>query len=59
MSDLTSWAVVALGLPGPDPARAGSAVEEAAEAVSPAGWNWTGPGLPDGFLDGAFAAPAL
>ncbi|MFJ6782993.1 hypothetical protein [Streptomyces yangpuensis] len=59
VADLTSWAVVALGLPEPDPARAGTAVEEVAEAVSPSGWTWTGTGLPDGFLDGTFAALAL
>ncbi|WP_158943417.1 hypothetical protein [Streptomyces sp. NRRL S-378] len=59
VADLTSWAVVALGLPGADPARAGTAVEEAAEAVSPPCWTWTGTGLPDGFLDEAFAALAL
>ncbi|WP_157879677.1 hypothetical protein [Streptomyces yangpuensis] len=52
-------AVVALGLPEPDPARADTAVEEVAGAVRPSGWTWTGTGLPDGFLDGAFAAPAL
>ncbi|MGW6821017.1 hypothetical protein [Streptomyces sp. NPDC055005] len=56
---LTSWAVVALGLPPHDPAGAGTAVEEAAEAVSPPGWTWTGAGLPDGFLDTAFAALGL
>ncbi|GLV87695.1 hypothetical protein Slala03_73840 [Streptomyces lavendulae subsp. lavendulae] len=53
---LAAWAVVALGLPVEDPASAGAAVEEAAEAVSPSDWTWTGTGLPDGFLDAAFAA---
>ncbi|MET8624634.1 hypothetical protein ABZW30_12910 [Kitasatospora sp. NPDC004669] len=56
---LASWAVVALGLPAEDPASAGLAVEEAAEAVSPSDWTRTGTGLPDGFLDAAFAALAL
>ncbi|NXY97527.1 hypothetical protein HYE82_24755 [Streptomyces sp. BR123] len=53
---LASWAVVDLGLPADDPASAGWAVEEAAEAVSPSDWTWTGTGLPDGFLEAAFAA---
>ncbi|MGO4463032.1 hypothetical protein AB4039_37985 [Streptomyces sp. M-16] len=53
---LAAWAVVALGLPVEDPAGAGTAVEEAAEAVSPSDWTWAGTGLPDGFLDATFAA---
>ncbi|MGW4896104.1 hypothetical protein ACWEQL_28195 [Kitasatospora sp. NPDC004240] len=56
---LTSWAVVALGLPAENPADAASAVEDAAEAASPPDWTWTGTGLPDGFLDAAFDALAL
>ncbi|MFK0017594.1 hypothetical protein [Streptomyces sp. NPDC091027] len=53
---LASWAVVALALPAPDPARAGADVEEAAEAAGPRDWTRAGTGLPDGFLDAAFDA---
>ncbi|MFD0354227.1 hypothetical protein ACFVHW_10865 [Streptomyces sp. NPDC127110] len=56
VAELTAWAVVALGLPAEHPADAGTAVEDAAEAVSPYGWTWTGTGLPEGFLDAAFEA---
>ncbi|MFJ3877860.1 hypothetical protein ACIPW5_10415 [Streptomyces sp. NPDC090077] len=56
VAGLASWAVVALGLPAEDPASAGQAVEEAAEAVSPHGWTRAGTDLPEGFLDAACAA---
>lgn len=56
VAELASWAVVALGLPAEHPADAGTAVEDAAEAVSPHNWTWTGTGLPEGFLDAAFEA---
>lgn len=56
VDELSAWAVVALGLPGDDPADVGDAVVEAAEAVSPRDWTWSGDGLPGGFLDAAFAA---
>ncbi|MEU9720146.1 hypothetical protein [Streptomyces sp. NPDC047976] len=59
VGELAAWAVVALGLPAQHPADAGTAVEDAAEAVSPYGWTWTGTGLPEGFLDAAFEALGL
>ncbi|WP_405982757.1 hypothetical protein [Streptomyces sp. NBC_00158] len=59
VAELASWAVVALGLPAEHPSESGDAVEEAAEAVSPLGWTWTGKGLPEGFLDAAFEALGL
>ncbi|GLX24014.1 hypothetical protein [Streptomyces lavendulae] len=59
VAELTAWAVVALGLPAQHPADAGTAVEDAADAVSPHNWTWTGAGLPDGFLDAAFEALGL
>jgi hypothetical protein len=56
VGELSAWAVVALGLPADDPGAAGAAVAEAAEAIGPPDWTWTGNGLPEGFLGAAFAA---
>lgn len=59
IDELTTWAVIALRIPMEEPDRAGWAVEEVAEAVSPPEWTWDGTGLPDEFLEAAFDTLAL